>query len=204
MTAGKFIFSIILYLFITVFAFLTSAPTLAITPPSFPSCTNPEGQIIAQYSTGTHGVPGSLAEYRGSDAVYRVSDDKLIQCLCTENGDGTQTNWWKISSISESDVNVLKSLGWIFIPSGSVWGLTDDSYMAFNSTFSCKTTATTTSSGGGGGESESGGGQGGPSISPGEVLGLATTGGIAPLYGLLVIGSTSLLLGLLLRRRKKN
>lgn len=197
MTVGKFIFSIILYLFLTVFAFLIAMPTLAVTPPSFPSCTNPEGQIIAQYSTGAHGVPGSLAEYRGSDTVYRVSDDKLVQCLCTENGDGTQTNWWKISSLRESDVNVLKSLGWIFIPSGSVWGLEDTSYMAFNTTFSCKSTTTTTTT------SSSGGGQGEPSFSPGEVLGLATTGNIVYLYGLVALGSLFLLLGIILRRDKK-
>lgn len=197
MTVVKFIFSIILYLFLTVFAFFTAAQAFAITPPSFPSCTNPEGDIIAQYSTGTHGVPGNLAEYHGSDTVYKISDDKLVQCLCTENGDGIQTNWWKISSINESDVNVLKSLGWIFIPTGSAWGLDNDPYMAFNTTFSCKSTTTTTIT------SSSGDGQGGPSFSPGEVLGLATTGNIIYLYGLVALGSLSLLLGIILRRSKK-
>lgn len=195
MNCKKIIGSIILYLFIVA---SSSTQAVAITPPSFPSCTSPEGQVIAQYSSGTHGVPGSFVEHRGKDTVYKVSDDRLTQCLCTENVDGIQTNWWKISSITEADIATLKNLGWVFVPTGSVWGLEDTPYMAINSSFNCGGATTTTSSGGGSG---SGGGGESPSVS-GEVLGLATTGNIVRLYGLIALGSLSLILGLLLRKSK--
>lgn len=175
MSIKNLIFAGILYLALAVFS---SSRVLAITPPSFPSCLNPQGEIKAHYDSGVHGIPGRSNEYRGSDTVLKLSDETLSQCLCTENGEGIQTNWWKASSLSDSDIAVLKNLGWIYIPSGSVWGLEDTRYMAFNSTYACR------------------GGQGG-------VLGLATTGNIIFLYGLLTLGSISLLLGLWLRKSRR-
>lgn len=157
---------------------LTTQGVLAVTPPSFPSCLNPQGETIARYESGSHGVPGRTNDYRGSDTVFKLSGEALTQCLCTDNGQGIQTNWWKINSLSDSDVAVLKNLGWIFIPSGAPWGLEDTRYMAINSEYNCK------------------GGQGG------QVLGLAATGNILTLYTLLALGSTSLILGFLLRKSK--
>lgn len=205
MTYKKILFTISLLSLWTLFS---AHGVFAITPPSFPSCTNPQGTTIASYDNGVHGIPGNPAEFRGNDKVYQVTDNTLIQCLCTDNGDGTQTNWWKFSSMNEAEITQLKNLGWIFIPTGAAWGLEDTPYMAFNTTFSCKPSApaaTPTPGPSAGGEAggQRGGEVLGASIGPfGEVLGLATTGNITILYGLLGIGLASLLVGFVLRKNK--
>lgn len=165
------------------------------TPPNFPSCVNPQGQLIVSYNSGTHGVPGDPNPYQGNDSVYLVSPDSVMQCLCTDDGSGTQTNWWKVSSLIREEIDSLIAQGWIFIPDGSVWGLEDTTYLAKNVSFSCR------SSGGGGGgggsssSSSSSGGTGGGSV--GEVLGLAFTGNILYIYFFAVAGLVSVLLGLI-------
>jgi hypothetical protein len=112
-------------------------PVEAVSIPSFPTCANPQGTIKASYSSGTHGVPGDQTTYTGADTVYRLSDDTLMQCLCPTTGDGIQTNWMKSRLFTELEIRRLLNRGWIFIPDGSVWGLTYEPYLAKNSTYAC-------------------------------------------------------------------
>lgn len=196
----KFIFSIILYLTLLNIGVFKA---YAVVPPSFPSCTNPQGTVIASYDNGLHGIPGNAASFSGTDAVYQISDTQLIQCLCTDSGDGIQTNWWKIPSLTEDEISILKNLGWIFIPSGIPWGLADTPYMAFNSTFACRPAASPTATAGEGGGEGQGGGAVLAAESVGQILGLATTGNILFLYELLGLGFVFLVLGLIFRKLGK-
>src|SRR3989344_3323927 len=181
--AGKnIILVIILYFVLSVFV---ASKALAVTIPSFPSCLNIQGELIVSYTTGTHGIPGDSATYTGSDSVYKLTEDTLTQCFCSVNGDGIQTNWWKVSSLSDNEITDLKNQNWIFILNGSLWGLDDAPYMAKNSNFSCQTTSPT------------------PTLSVGQVLGLATTGNILTIYTLLIVGITFILLGIMLARKER-
>lgn len=175
-----------LQIFISFFLFLTvfvSSVFGIVNPPDFPSCVNPQGSVVASYSTGTHGVPGVTTAYQGSDTVYKITNEILSQCLCTENSEGIQTNWWKVSSLSSNDIESLKTQGWVFIPDGSAWGLDSSAYLAKNSNYSCR-------------------GIGG--IGGGEVLGLAATGNIKTIYLLIVLGIISLTLSYFLKRKDIN
>ena len=167
------LFSFILFLNSVTYAF--AAPI----PPEFTSCVNPQGSVKASYSSGTHGVPGDQTTYQGSDSVYNVSGNALTQCLCTVDGEGIQTNWWKISSLTSNEIETLKTQGWVFIPDGSAWGLENSSYLAKNSNYACRGT----------------GGAGG------DVLGLASTGNIKTIYLLLNLGFLSLTAGYLLNKQ---
>ncbi len=123
---------------LVLFGFLTAAhPVKAIDIPAFPSCQSPSGTVVVNYSSGVHGIPGDSGQYIGSDIVYTVSDSQLVQCFCADSDSGIQTNWWKISSLTSDQINYLKNLGWIYIPSGLPWGLQDAPYMAQNTTISC-------------------------------------------------------------------
>lgn len=171
--------------------FIAVPKSLAVNIPSFPSCVNPQGEIKVSYESGTHGIPGDLATYSGKDTVYKLSDETLAQCFCAANGDGIQTNWWKVSSLSDPDIQTLKNQGWNYIPNGSLWGLESVPYLAKNSTFSCK-------GGVGGGEV-----LGASTTATKGVLGLASTGNA--LYIVSVISSGLLLLaaGSILSIKKK-
>ncbi len=179
-------------------------PVAAFNVPGFPSCVNPQGTQIASYATGIHGIVGSPEDHTGADSVYQIDSETLMQCFCPENGSGIQTNWLKATSFSQDDIDQFKKMGWVFVPSGAAWGLTDDPYMALNSDFSCKSTG----NGGGGGSggassnSESGSSQGGVISSLGQVLGLAFTGNNYLFYSLPVLGLAFLSLGLILRKLK--
>lgn len=173
-----------------------SAPVFAypITP-EFPVCSNPQGELKSEYSSGTHGIPGDTSSYTGSDKVYTVSNNTLIQCFCPENGNGIQTNWWKIDFVIESLIETYKNLGWIYVPDGSVWGLEQAPYLAQNLSYSCK-----------------GDGVGGPSpsgdilsegISTSNVLGLAGTGDSLRLFLLGIAGLVFMSIGVLNRRHEK-
>lgn len=117
----------------------------AVDTPHFPSCSNPEGTIKADYPGGTHGIAGNSTEFKGSDKVYTLSDNTLQQCFCSIDGAGIQTNWWKASSLTQGQIEVLKKDNWVLIPDGSLWGLQNAPYLAKNSNYSC-------SGGGTGGE----------------------------------------------------
>lgn len=156
----------------------------AVTAPSFPSCLSPQGTKKVEYLEGTHGVPGRFVENRGSDRVYTLSDAALLQCLCREDGSGIQTSWWKISSLTEHEINELRRLGWVYVPDGQLWGLDASSYMTFNSDYACT-------------------GQGGGQIlatSTSNVLGLAATGDKLPIWYLTVVGMAAIVGGRMLRR----
>ncbi|MBI3981066.1 hypothetical protein HY345_03650 [Candidatus Microgenomates bacterium] len=174
------------FLFLSLFL-ITPSPAWALTIPSFPSCESPQGTLKVFYTSGTHGIVGSTASYIGSDKVYILNDLTLTQCFCPDNGNGSQgiqTNWWKVSSLSESEINSLKNQGWIYIPDGSLWGLDKAPYLAQNTNFSCK------------------GGIGGGEVlgvqKLGKVLGLAATGDSVFVLSIFTAGFTSLLLGVIL------
>lgn len=168
----------------------------AVAVPNFPACANPQGTVKATYDTGTHGVPGDNASYTGKDTVYTLTNDTLLQCLCTDDGKGIQTNWWKVSSLSENEIKILENSGWIFVSNGLAWGLDNAPYLAQNIAFSCAVEQGSQGGVGGGhvsdgrsdGRTDSLGGK--PS---GQVLGFAFTGNspiilsIASL-GLILIG----------------
>ena len=199
--ARKSVFLATIVSFFLFFIFLVPFSFATVTPPEFPSCVNPQGTVRVSYSSGTHGVPGVATSYQGSDTVYNVSDNSLIQCLCTIDGEGIQTNWWKVPQLSSDEIENFKTLGWNFIPDGSAWGLDPAAYLAKNSSYSCR-------SSGSGGESSSnsssnsnnGSSVGGVS-SIGDILGLAATGNIRVIYGLFFTGFLSLLVSYFLDHR---
>lgn len=180
MSTRFFIIFSLLFLLITKF---NTPNVLAVTTPDFPACTSPIGTLRVEHNQGTHGVAGSTAEYKGKDSVYNVNDTQVLQCLCTEDGEGIQTNWWKVSSLNDSDIQTLKNQGWYYVENGDLWGLDNTQYMAKNSEYECH------------------GGIGG-----GEVLGLATTGDKALFYSLfgIGVGLVFLLLGFLFLRKRNS
>jgi len=179
------------------------APALADakTPPDFPACSNPQGTLKVEYNEGIHGIAGETNSYSGSDAVYYIDDENLTQCFCADNGDGIQSNWWKVNSLDEEEIEILKSQGWIYVPSGANWGLDSSAYFVKNSKYECKSdnsndnggnTNSSSSSSSGSSSSDSGVG--------GAVLGLATTGENVVVYTLIGLGFSLLSIGLLLRK----
>jgi hypothetical protein len=204
-----------LALLIAISAFFTETSALfAYEIPNFTSCVNPQGEIKASYETGTHGIAGKPGLFEGKDTVYTVSQNALTQCFCAVDGQGIQTNFWKIPTLRESEINVLTSQGWIYIPNGALWGLSNDPYLAKNSDFSCK------SSGGNGGSNNVSGGSSDSNSSGsssnssgsvlsaasggvGQVLGLASTGNSIFLLGTALTSGLSLILGIILKNRSK-
>ena len=107
------------------------------TTPDFPSCSNPQSTLVISYNDGTHGIVGDTATYTGSDAVYQLDENNYSQCFCSNDGTGIQTNWWKVGSLDQDQIDTLKKLGWVYVPDGSAWGLAQGAYMAKNSSYSC-------------------------------------------------------------------
>lgn len=167
------------------------SPVLAVTTPTFPSCANPQGTTKVSYSEGTHGIVGSGATYTGKDTVYTLTDDTLTQCFCSSDGQGIQTNWWKASALTENEINILKSEGWIYVPAGLLWGLADSPYVAKNTSYSCLPAQAGLPGAIGGVSDTVYDGIGG-----GEVLGLAATGDSILVYSSFLIGAILLLVGL--------
>lgn len=176
---------IILSLLIALLVLLMSPlSALAVTVPTFPSCINPQGSVKAKYDSGTHGIAGDMSQYTGNDTVYRLTDSTLLQCFCPADGSGIQTNWWKAAGLTDQDIAIMKRQGWIYIPNGSLWGLDEAPYLAYNSTYAC-----------------------GPR--QGNVQGdyledpkLAGTGLPLPLYALLGMGIGALVLGIVSLTRR--
>lgn len=191
---GKKIFLIILLLVVSCGYAMSNIPNVnhrhmlqvnsvyAISVPSYPSCTFPTGEWKTHYDEGSHGIPGDMAQHLGEDDVYTINDTLTYQCFCADNGEGIQTNWWKIPGLPQPDIDYLKRLGWVYVPDGNLWGLTGDPYMALSTTYDC-----------------SGGGVGGP-----DVLGAwAPTGNKPQIYFFGILGFVSLVLGLTLKKIKK-
>ncbi|OGM27088.1 hypothetical protein A2962_03225 [Candidatus Woesebacteria bacterium RIFCSPLOWO2_01_FULL_39_61] len=118
-------------------------------PPEFPACTNPGGTLRISYADGEHAIVGESGLRVGADAVYDLEGGNVQQCFCSVDGSGVQTNWWKISSLDQDEIDTLVKLGWNFVPSGTPWGLDSSAYMAKNEAYACGGgfTTTTTSSG---------------------------------------------------------
>lgn len=187
----------------------------AVNVPNFPLCSNPQGDIVVSYDSGIHGVVGDTSEYSGKDTVYSINENQLVQCLCTDSGSGIQTSWWKVSSLTEEEINILKSQGWVLVPDGSAWGLATSAYLAKNANFSCNVSETN-GGGSGGGDGRSDGRtdslgclntdcsnqqRQALGMSTG-VLGLATTGSYVFILGVILTGFLFLLSGLFLGYRK--
>lgn len=184
--AGKNLLSAVL---IAILLVVNTRSAFAFETPNFPACLNPQGQLKVSYDSGTHGVPGNSSTFTGKDSVYTLSSDTLMQCLCADNGQGVQTNWWKVSSLTADEIAVLVSQGWTQVPDGSAWGLDQAAYLAKNTSYSC-------SSEGAGGQVQ------GASITR-DVLGLATTGNARFILSVILAGVTFLGLGTFLEKRKK-
>jgi len=164
----------------------------------FPACANPTGEVVADYPTGTHGIPGSPASYSGSDKVYKINSDQLTQCFCNDNGSGVQTNWLKAANLSEEQIDNYLQNGWIQIPNGQNWGLDEGAYLIKNSDYTCRGSGSSTNVGGSS-DSNSGGGSNNGSVigtSTKAILGLATTGNIKDILLLLAAGSGFIFVGL--------
>jgi hypothetical protein len=212
--------------------FFGSSQALADEIPNYPTCANPQGVVVASYPDGTtHGIVGDSTQYTGKDIVYELNANSLQQCFCSIDGQGIQTNWWKISSLDPEQIQTLRNAGWIYVPNGALWGLQETPYLAQNSNYSClgnnpTVTPTQTSNGGSDGRSDGrsdGLGCGnhdcsgnkmtssqgqvlGASTSvfastKGSVLGLASTGGKYTPYMLVIAGMTIILFGILLNRK---
>ncbi len=157
--------------------------------PTFPSCLQPQGTLIAQHVSGPHGVPGDLNTYNGIDTVYKLTNDTYVQCLCAGNGVGIQSNWWNVRNLSEQQINSLTRSGWKSIPNGYAWGLTEGGYLAQNTQYNCP--------------GDVGGVRGTKTRIGGQVLGLATTGSLPMIVLSAGIGIVLLLLGGIFRKNSK-
>jgi hypothetical protein len=179
-----FIIFLVLFLFSATLSVQNASAAVSV--PDFPVCSAPTGTLKVQHNDGIHGVIGNSAEFKGKDTVYTVNENQVLQCLCTTDGQGIQTNWWKIPSLTDSEIQALKNSGWYYVPNGALWGLDNTPYMAINNIYTCV------------------GGIGG--IGGGDVLSLAATGNMSRwFYGLIGIGVMFVILGFLLRlRRAKN
>lgn len=190
----KHLAGIVAGLIVTLFA---RQSVFAVSMPDFPSCNAPQGEIVASYESGIHGIVGDPKTFTGSDTVYKISPVVHTQCFCADNGTGIQTNWWNASSLSEENITLLKSQGWYYVPNGNLWGLTADPYVAQNIYYNCKPGSPGIGGGGNsGGSSDSAIGGGeilSSAIEKGDVLGLAATGDIWLVYA--VFGISFLLLG---------
>ncbi len=152
-------------------------------PTSFTSCHNPVGEVKADYPTGKHAIVGVVGLKSGSDKVFAVGNDNYTQCYCPTTGQiGIKTNWLAAGQISKEDQNVLITQGWVYIPNGANWGLSNQPYLAKNIEFICSEGGHD-SPGGGGGTSEGGGGNiSGQGSGGGEVLGISTLAGTSSNY----------------------
>ncbi len=188
--------------------FVTVTNTQAYAVPTFPTCLNPQGHLKTS-NTGTHGVPGDYATYKGIDSVYQVEKDSnviVIQCLCPENGSGVQTNWWKVSGLTPTEIDELKQKGYVYVPNGIVWGLDDAPYIANNVPYSCLAK--------GGGESSSSSSSSSSNTTNNttnnvtnnitQVFGLANTGNMKSIYFYTVSGLFLIALGIYSLRANKN
>ncbi len=114
-------------------------PVSASTTPDFGSCLNPQWPQTQQNynSNSENGVVG-VGSFAGTDSIYS-SNGNVLQCLCTGQGAGYQTNWLNVSGYSNEQIDELRVQGWMYVPNGASWGLANAPYMALNSTYACTT-----------------------------------------------------------------
>lgn len=146
----KLINSLKLAVFLLLGSFIFASNSFAqeTTPPEFPTCSNPGGTLRVSYADGQHAIVGESGLRVGADAVYDLEGGNVQQCFCSIDGGGVQTNWWKISSLNQEEIDTLVKLGWNFVPSGTPWGLDASAYMARNEAYACGGGFTTTSTSG--------------------------------------------------------
>src|SRR5471030_172071 len=136
------------------FLHLSVQPTLALNTPPLFSCQSPVGSTIAAFDSGSHGIAGDSANYTGSDHVYSIDSDHVLQCFCpTGTSEGIASNWTKLTDPTETNIEYYQKLGWTYVPNGQAWGLDDAAYIVKNDHFACYPEA----GGDGGGNSNSGG-----------------------------------------------
>ena len=146
----------------------------------FGSCVNPQWSVSQVNKGNDHGVVGETESYAGTDTIYK-SCGNALQCLCIENGKGIETKWMDASGLSDSQVSTYKKEGWIYVATGSNWGLKDVPYLAKNSDFACKSKEAAE-----------------PKVST-----LASTGDVAFIYFLVLLGGASLIAGMVVNFRSK-
>jgi hypothetical protein len=192
-------------LFTSAYLLISPYTAFAAVEPNFPTCAAPNGTLKSQYNSGTHGIAGNSNAFKGSDAVYSLADGNALQCFCAEDGLGIQTNWWKVSEISDSERKVMESQGWHYIPDGSAWGLDQGVYLAKNSNYACRGANSSN------GSANEGSGVAGASASTstlnngmGQVLGLATTGSMNAIVSVISWGLAFVSLGLWMRNLRKS
>lgn len=197
----QFIFIlVILYILI-----LTGVETAnAATTPTFSSCVVPPSidSAIADYASGTHGIAGDLGTHTGSDTVYALSDRAVMQCFCQDNGTGIQTNWWNTKDLSLDEIKIAQNQGWMYIQSGSAWGLSNDPYLAQNTTFTCKgsTNSTSNNSSNSNSNNNSQSNNGSNGFVQGIASFLAATGTMVTLFIALILGISFSTFGFVLKR----
>ncbi|MDP3941876.1 MAG: hypothetical protein Q8Q49_06235 [bacterium] len=180
------IVTIVLTLFYLIFS---TAQAMAVSVSDFPACSNPQGTLVVGYDSGVHGIVGSTSEYKGSDKVYQVDASKTTQCFCPSDGTtGIQTDWFKAGNLSQDEVKTYEHDGWTYIPTGKIWGLSDEPYLAKNHDYTCKGTSNGTSNG--------------VVEAASAVLGLASTGNTITLLSIASTGLVAFFLSFLLRKSK--
>jgi hypothetical protein len=110
-------------------------PVSANSVPDFGSCVNPQWSQTQVNYGDNHGVV-NVGTYSGTDSIYS-SNGNVLQCLCTNSGAGYQTNWLNAGGYSNSEIENLEAQGWIYVPDGSLWGLSHNAYLAKNVSYSC-------------------------------------------------------------------
>ncbi|HZZ98687.1 MAG TPA: hypothetical protein VFG51_02015 [Candidatus Saccharimonadia bacterium] len=116
---------------------ISSQTVWAVNDPPLFSCGAPVGTLIANTNDGVHGIAGDTGIFIGSDQVFRIDADHVLQCFCPSNAQGTQSNWLKVSGMSQTDLDFFQRRGWKFIPDGSVWGLDSAPFLVKNDGFVC-------------------------------------------------------------------
>lgn len=109
--------------------------------PVLPHCPKPGGDLIVNYDSGLHQIPGNgLLE--GSDKVFRVGDNLFVQCYCPPEESGINTGieaqWIHESYLTPEQEQFVQSLGWLRIEDGTQWGLPAGVYFVNNNFFKCK------------------------------------------------------------------
>ncbi len=188
---------------------VTAKPVAAVAvDSSFTSCLAPSGNVVVDYPDGTHGIVGGTSK-DGHDTVYSLGNGNVMQCLCATDGTGMQTNWMSVGEMSQDQIKIYENQGWIFVPSGSAWGLSEGSYLAKNISYSCGGGSSTTQNSGGDGKSDgksdgrSDGRSDGASTvqaATGNAGSLASTGNITFVLSVFGAGIFMTILGIWLRR----
>ncbi|MEK7571576.1 MAG: hypothetical protein AAB553_04845 [Patescibacteria group bacterium] len=181
---------------LTTVVFLSAATAASASEPNFGSCLNPQWSVdqVNNSSNAQHGVI-NIGTFAGIDTIYK-SGANVLQCLCTPEGKGYQTNWMNVKDLSETDIKVYQNQGWIYLTTGASYGLEDSAYLAKNSEYSCKEcTPTPTPESKVAGDSATNTGT--------AITTLAKTGNMAVIAGFFIAGAVFLALGFLFKKFSK-